>query len=237
MIRMRLQKHLSQIGIASRRASEKLIEEGLITVNGRIARIGESVDPEEDIIRVRGQAGNRAGGNIYIILNKPRGYICSCSNEQGMTILDLVKVKERVYPVGRLDKDSEGLVLLTDDGELANKLTHPRYGCEKEYEVKVSAEELKDEELKKLERGVEIEDGRTKPCRIERTGKNSFKIVIKEGKKRQIRRMCQAIGKKVTGLKRIRIKDLELGGLKVGEWRYLTEKEIGRLVVIPSSVG
>ncbi|MCX5748747.1 MAG: pseudouridine synthase [Candidatus Saganbacteria bacterium] len=226
---IRIQKYLSQCGVASRRASEKMIEDGLVCANKRLAMIGQSIDPDKDEITVKGRLIKPGQKNIYIALNKPQGYISSCSRSQGAALVDLVKINEKVFPVGRLDKDSEGLILLTNDGELANRLTHPRYECEKEYEVKVNAEEIKAEELKSLERGVVIEEGRTKPCKLKQTGKNSFRIIIKEGKKRQIRRMCQAIGKKVVRLKRIRIKELELGDLMTGKWRHLTEEEIKRL--------
>jgi len=241
-MKIRLQKYLSQCGIASRRAAEEMIGKGMVTVNGMVARIGESVDPDIDEVIVNGKIVRQKGKKIYIILNKPRGYISSCSRAQGPAIVDLVKIEEKVFPVGRLDMNSEGLILLTNDGELANKLTHPRYGCEKEYEVQINSKpqtlnpkqiqdhkpktQNKELSIKRIfEKGIELEDGTTKPCKVNIIDDRTFRIIIKEGKKRQIRRMCQAVGKKVVRLKRIRIKGLTLGSLETGKWRYLTERE------------
>jgi len=225
MPKIRLQKYLSQCGVASRRAAEKMIDEGLVCINRRLATVGESIDPEKDVVTVEGRIVMPQKCNTYIALNKPRGYITSCSRQQGAAIVDLVEIERKVFPVGRLDKESEGLVLLTDDGDLANKITHPRYGCQKEYEV-TSSEELRPEELKEFRTGVTLEDGKTKPCNIIQIGMKKYAIIISEGKKRQLRRMFQHFGKKVAHLKRIRIKDLKLGNLKTGEWRHLTLKEI-----------
>ncbi len=205
-----------------------MIDDGLVCINRRLATVGESIDPDKDIVSVKGREVKPCAGHVYIALNKPRGYISSCSSSQGASLMDIVKIDRKVFPVGRLDKDSEGLVLLTDDGELANRITHPRYGCEKEYEV-TSSEELKPEELKEFRYGILLEDGKTKPCDISRAGEKRYIIVIGEGKKRQIRRMFQHFGKKVVRLKRTRIKKLKLGDLNAGKWRHLTEKEISGL--------
>ncbi len=222
---IRLQKYLSQCGVASRRAAEKMISDGLVCINRRLATIGESIDTDKDLVTVKGLEIRPRKDHIYIALNKPRGYISSCSSGQGACLMDMVKIGRKVFPVGRLDKDSEGLMLLTDDGELANRLTHPRYGCEKEYEV-TSAEELKAEELREFRRGIALDDGKTKPCKIRPSGEKKYSIIISEGKKRQIRRMFQHFGKKVVRLKRTRIKDLKLRDLNPGKWRYLGEREI-----------
>ena len=230
MPQLRLQKYLSQCGVASRRAAEKMISDGLVCINRRLATIGESIDTDKDLVTVKGLEIRPRKDHVYIALNKPRGYISSCSSGQGACLMDIVKIGRKVFPVGRLDKDSEGLMLLTDDGDLANRLTHPRYGCEKEYEV-TSAEELKAEELRELRHGIILEDGRTKPCRIRRAGEKKYSIIISEGKKRQIRRMFQHFGKKVVRLKRTRIKDLKLGDLNPGKWRYLGERETEALKV------
>ena len=225
---IRLQKYLSQCGVASRRASEKLIEDGLVCINRLLAKVGDSIDPEKDDVTIKGRSVKPKEQKIYIALNKPQGYISSCSRQQGAAIIDLVKIPEKVFPVGRLDKDSEGLVLLTNDGELANKLTHPKYECEKEYVVTVHAD-VNDAELDSLRKGVLLEEGKTKPCGIKRIGKREFSITLKEGKKRQIRRMFQAAGKKVTKLRRVRIKTLKLGDLGPGKWRHLEDGEITAL--------
>jgi pseudouridine synthase len=225
---VRLQKYLSQCGVASRRAAEKMIDDGMVCINRRLAAVGESIDPENDIVTVRGKEIRPRADHIYIALNKPRGYISSCTSSQGACLMDIVKIGRKVFPVGRLDKDSEGLMLLTDDGELANRLTHPRYGCEKEYEV-TSAEELKAEELKEFRHGIILDDGKTKPCKIRPAGEKKYSIIISEGKKRQIRRMFQHFGKKVVRLKRTRIKDLKLRDLNPGKWRYLGERETQEL--------
>ena len=222
---IRLQKFLSACGIASRRASEELIAKKLVTINGQIARIGDKVDPEKDEVKVKGKSLKSGRPKVYIILNKPVGYITSCSSEQGPSVFDLVRVKEKLFPVGRLDKDSEGLVLLTNDGEFANRLTHPRYGCEKEYLVDSDAP-ISSDELDRLGRGIKLEEGMTGRCKITRIGPKSLLMVLKEGKKRQIRRMLETMGKKVVRLKRTRIKGFKLGELKPGEWRAVdvTEK-------------
>lgn len=228
MDKVRLQKYLSQCGVASRRAAEKMIEDGLVCINRRLATVGESIDPEKDLVTVKGKAVVQKSYHIYIALNKPRGYISSCSSSQGAALTDIVKIGRKFFPVGRLDKESEGLVLLTDDGELANKITHPRYGCEKEYEVEIS-DDLKPEELREFRHGIELEDGKTKPCKIRSVGEKRYSIIISEGKKRQIRRMFQHFGKKVIRLKRTRIKGLKLGELKTGRWKYLSEHEVNAL--------
>lgn len=226
--KIRVQKYLSQCGIASRRSSEKMMEDGLVCVNGLLAKIGDSIDPQKDTVTVKGRNVAPKDAPVYIALNKPETYICSCSCKQGASVLDLVKIKERVFPVGRLDKDSNGLVLLTNDGELTNKLTHPRYECEKEYVVTLHSE-ITEADLKKIRGGIMLDDGMTKPCEAKKVKDNEVRMIIGEGKNRQIRRMFQKLGKKVVKLKRIRIKNLELGVLKPKEWRYLTEEEIAEL--------
>ncbi len=226
---MRLQKYLSRCGVSSRRAAEKMIRGGQVLVNGKTASIGQTIDSEKDVVKVKGAAVRPSRTNTYIMLNKPRGYICSCSDEQGSSIFDLVKVKERVYPVGRLDKDSEGLVILTNDGELANRLTHPRYECEKEYEVIVDAP-LSRKQLRELEGGVLLDGEMTRPCRIRPLSDKKFLVVLSEGKKRQIRRMFKEKGRVVIRLKRTRIKRLELRRLRPGEWERLTSGELQKLL-------
>jgi 23S rRNA pseudouridine2605 synthase/23S rRNA pseudouridine2604 synthase len=229
MSQVRIHKYLAQCGVASRRAAEKLIEEGVVCVNGLLAHIGDSIDPDKDRVTIKGKVVENKEQFVYIALNKPRGYICSCSKQQGPSILDIVAIKERVFPVGRLDKDSEGLVLLTNDGELANKLTHPRYGCEKEYMVGLSSD-ISDSQLDQIKKGVVLEDGHTKPCKAYKISPKEIGIIIAEGKNRQIRRMFQVFGKKVIKLKRLRIKNLKLGSLEKGKWIFLGAKDISLLL-------
>ncbi len=230
----RLQKILARAGLGSRRACEEIIAQGRVTVNGRVAKLGDKADPERDEIRVDGQRIKTAEPLVYIMLNKPRFVLSSTVNERGhKTVRDLVPVPYRIVPVGRLDLESEGLLLLTNDGDLVNRLTHPRYGHEREYRVLV-AKRPDSKQLEALRRGVVLEDGtRTMPAevRIERwQGKGAWlRITLKEGKKRQIREMCRLIGLPVVRLIRIRMGPLRLQGLKSGEWRYLTEDEIAAL--------
>ena len=227
-MRLRLQKFLSHSGYASRRNSEKLIKDGFVYVNGKKAVIGDLVDPEKDEIIVKNKKVSLPQKYIYIAFNKPIGFISSCSNAQGPSIFDLIKIKEKVYPVGRLDKDSEGLMILTNDGDLANFLTHPRFGCEKEYEVIID-DELNSLEINNFSSGIYLDSVKTKPCYIRKIGNKKYSVILKEGKKRQIRRMFEFFGKRVLKLKRVRIKSVSLNGLKQGSWRYLTRKEIDGL--------
>jgi len=221
---MRLQKYLSMCGIASRRAAEEMILRGEVEVNGKVSTIGDKVDPEKDTVKVKGKTVRTDNPRIYIAVNKPAGYICSCSSSQGRSILDLVKVKEKVFPIGRLDKESDGLVILTNDGEMANKLSHPKFESEKEYIValKSSISEL---DLDRLRNGVKLLEGETKPCKIVRLGPKLLDITLKEGKRRQIRRMAESVKNYVVRLQRIRIKNIRLGTLKPGEWKYIDVKD------------
>ncbi|MCX7769932.1 MAG: rRNA pseudouridine synthase [Proteobacteria bacterium] len=234
-MKIRLQKIIADAGIASRRDAEKIIEEGRVTVNGIIAKLGDKADPEKDHIKIDGKLLKpQKIEYIYIILNKPKKVMCTTSDPEGReTVMDLIKgIKTRIWPVGRLDYHSEGLVLLTNDGELSLRLTHPRYKIEKVYEVKVK--DLPDEKkIEKLKKGIWLEDGKTAPCEItfiKRTKENSwFKVILTEGKKRQIRRMFHSIGHDVMKLKRVSIGPIKLGKLPIGSFRFLTEKEITAL--------
>jgi 23S rRNA pseudouridine2605 synthase len=230
----RLQKFLSQAGYGSRRSCEKLIEAGKVTVNGITATLGMKVDPLRDIVTYEGKVIRHKEDSIYIALYKPRGVISSVSaNDDRTTVRQLVDVKEHIYPVGRLDVDSEGLILLTNDGELANKLTHPRYGHEKEYQVLVSRRPDEDQ-LEKWRRGVVLSDGyRTKPVKVwlnKFFGKGAWlNIIMSEGRKRQIRETGNIIGLPVVKIIRVRIGSLRLGNLKPREWRRLTQQEVETL--------
>lgn len=230
MSNIRLQKFLADAGIASRRKSEAYIKAGSVKVNGKTIReMGFKVDPQNDVVNFKGREVKDKTEFVYIVLNKPFGYVCTTRRfKEEKNILRLVKIKERVYPVGRLDKDSSGLIILTNDGDFALKLTHPRYEKEKEYKVRVS-KEISNEGLKKMSQGVKIEEGKTLPAEVERLTKNEFQIILKEGKKRQIKEMCKALDYHVLDLKRIRIGSLKLGDLGVGKWRYLTKEEVSDL--------
>jgi len=230
----RLQKIMARAGVASRRASEKLIEQGLVTVNGQRATLGMKADPNTDIIEVKGERISAAEPLVYIALNKPRGVISAAkSPDPRPTVLDLVNHKARLYPVGRLDIESEGLILLTNDGTLAQRLTHPRYGHEKEYAVLV-AQRPDEKQLTAWRIGVVLEDGyRTKPVKVRITGTKGkgawLKVIMKEGRKRQIREMGRRTGLPIVKITRTRIGSLRLGNLKPRQWRHLTPDEIAEL--------
>ena len=230
----RLQRFLSRAGVASRRKSEELIAAGRVKVNGETVSIpGSKVDPEHDRVEVDGQPVTLPPGHVYWLLNKPAGYVSTVSDPQGRpTVVDLVKQAQRLYPVGRLDRDSEGLLLLTDDGELTQRLTHPSYEHEKEYQVLVEGHPTQDV-LRRLSAGVELEDGLTAPAgvtilRTEASG-TWLRFVIHEGRKRQLRRMCDAVGHPARRLIRVRMGPLTLDGLAPGQYRALTAQESTRL--------
>jgi len=222
---MRLQKYLSEAGFCSRRHGEEMILAGHIRVNGIIVKeLGTKIDPEKDIVEVGGNRIDAKNNLIYIVLNKPRGYVTTCSRKRDKIVLDLVDIPERVYPIGRLDKDSGGLLLLTNDGRLHNILSHPSFDHEKEYDV-LTAWPIPDEALGKMAAGIHLLGSRTRTAQVKRISPDQFRIVLKEGRNRQIRRMVEKVGNRVKLLKRIRISNVRLGGLKEGCWRYLTEKE------------
>ncbi len=225
---MRLQKFLAHSGVCSKRKAEEHILEGRVKVNGTpVTTLGTQVDPDSDRVlfdnkQVKVQ---KKVGYTYIAVNKPRGFITSCSQKNARIILDLVPIKERVYPVGRLDKDSEGLVLLINDGELHNRLSHPSHNHEKEYQVK-TVRPIDDKALKAMEEGMVIDGTKTRRARVRRISKDEFKIILKQGLNRQIRKMVGKTGNKVDMLKRIRMANINLGNLKKGAYRYLTQQEI-----------
>jgi 23S rRNA pseudouridine2605 synthase len=236
----RLQKLMAQAGLGSRRANEVLISAGRVTVNGRVAGLGDKADPQRDKILVDGRPLKLPEGPVYVALNKPRGVLSAVTSpDPRPTVRDLVDLPGHLYPVGRLDVDSEGLILLTSDGDLANRLTHPRYGHEKEYRVLV-ARRPDEEQLATWRRGVVLEDGyRTAPTevRLDGTfGKGAWlRVVMKEGRKRQIRETGSQIGLPVVKIIRVRIGSLRLGNLKPREWRRLTDDEIAELKGRPTS--
>ncbi len=230
MTEMRLQKFLSRAGICSRRKGEEYIQAGWVKVNGKIVtELGIKVDPERDAVEVDSDAIRSDSAPIYIALNKPKGYVSSCDQQNEKIVLDLLDISERVYPVGRLDKESTGLLLLTNDGHLHHRLSHPSFNHEKEYEVTV-AKPLPEGALRKLAKGLPMMGTRTRPARVKRISARRFGIVLQEGKNRQIRRMIRKVGNQVTHLKRIRIANIELGNLPSGSWRYLTKIEKEKLL-------
>lgn len=227
---VRLQKYLSMAGVCSRRTGEDYIRSGRVTVNGGVVtELGTRVDPEKDRVTVDGKTVSRADEKIYILLHKPPGYVTSRSHRGEKIVLDLVDVAERLNPVGRLDKDSSGLLLLTNDGRLHHRLIHPSFDHEKEYAVETRAP-ISDADLETLGRGVMIDNRKTRPARVLRLSANAFRITLKEGRKRQIRRMVEAVGNRVHTLHRIRMATLRLGDLKSGQWRHLSNMEIKKLL-------
>ncbi|AOY77251.1 pseudouridine synthase [Clostridium formicaceticum] len=228
---MRLQKFLASSGIASRRKSEDLIKEGIVKVNGKIiTEMGYKIDPEKDQITVRDKKVNIKEAYVYVLLNKPTGYITTASDQfNRKKVIDLVNLPYRLFPVGRLDYNTSGLLLLTNDGELTFKLTHPKFKVEKTYIARVEGKPSQ-EEQRAFERGLRIEDYVTSPAKlkiIKEEHQNSIlEIKIREGKNRQVRKMCAAIGHPVVSLKRIAVGKIKLGKLPSGEWRYLTTEEL-----------
>ncbi|GIM48265.1 pseudouridine synthase [Collibacillus ludicampi] len=231
----RLQKVLAQAGVASRRKCEQLILEGRVTVNGHVVtELGTKADPHMDRIAVDGRPIQRER-HVYLLLFKPRGVVTTVSDPQGRkTVLDLIEgVKERIFPVGRLDIDTSGLLLLTNDGMLTNALLHPSRKIYKTYRAQVEGF-VSDEAILKLSRGVLLEDGMTAPARVKRLkesgGQTLLEITIHEGRNRQVRRMCEAVGHPVRTLRRVKFAFLTLGHLKPGEYRHLTKEEVRKLM-------
>ena len=239
MEEIRVQKFLSEAGICSRRKAEELILQGKIKVNGKIINeLGTKINPDKDIIEYNGKKVNKKiQKHIYILLNKPIGYVTTTKDQFGRpTVLDLVKVGKRVLPVGRLDMYTSGALILTDDGEFINKVTHPKHEINKSYIATVKGIVTK-EEIEKLKNGVKIDDeyitsnANAKIIKIDKEKDISrIEIIIHEGKNRQVRKMCDAIGKKVLALHRTKIGKIEAKTLKLGMWRYLSDKEIDSLI-------
>ena len=220
---MRINKFISEAGTASRRGADKLITEGRVTINGKRATIGSQVEPGDDV-RVNGNQLFVARNNVYIALNKPVGITSTTEKGVKGNIVDLVNHPFRVFHIGRLDKDSEGLILLTNDGDIVNEILRSENQHEKEYVVSVDRP-ITPEFLKQMSEGVKILDTVTLPCKVEQLSKYDFKIILTQGLNRQIRRMCEALGYNVYRLQRIRIMNIQLDNLPVGQWRYLSKKE------------
>lgn len=236
MTEERLQKIISRAGITSRRKAEELIVQGRVTVNGKVIReLGTKADPDKDHIKVDGKLLRFKEQKTYILLNKPVKYVTTLSDPEGRpTVIELLRgVKGRVYPVGRLDYDTSGLLLLTNDGDFANMIMHPKFEIQKTYEAKIEGE-LNDKEIEKLQKGMKLEGRMTAPARIKklrRTDKNSWlEITIHEGRKRQVRRMFERTGHSVLKLIRTKIAFLDIKGLNTGEYRFLIKAEVERLM-------
>lgn len=226
---VRLQKVLAQAGLGSRRVCEDLIERRRVRVNGEVAVLGRRVDVDVDVVEVDGAQIGVRPGLVHYLLNKPRGVITTASDPQGRpTVVELVPSEPRVFPVGRLDGDSEGLLLLTNDGDLTHRLTHPSFGVAKEYLVEVEGNPHRGV-VRRLREGVELDDGPTEPAKVAVLGEHLLRITIHEGRNRQIRRMCEVVGTPVVRLVRTRIGTLTDRALGPGEWRPLTQDEVRAL--------
>lgn len=220
---MRINKYLSETGIVSRRGADKWIEEGKVTINGELATVGSQVE-DGDIVCVDGKEVKREQELVYIALNKPVGITSTTERHIKGNVVDFVNHPLRIFHIGRLDKDSEGLLLLTNDGDIVNEILRAENHHEKEYIVQVD-HSITDEFIEKMGAGVNILDTTTLPCHVEKISDRVFKIILEQGLNRQIRRMCSALGYSVKRLQRIRIMNIKLGNLKVGQWRDLTDKE------------
>ena len=231
---MRLNKYLADCGVDSRRNCDEIIAQGRVKVNGKtITRLGVDVDPENDSVSLDGRRLRQKRRDVYVMLHKPKGVVCTAKDDKGRkTVLDLVDLKARLFPVGRLDYDTEGLLLLTTDGQLAQTLTHPRHHIPKTYVARIFGE-LSEEEEKSLEKGVLLDGALTQPASVKVVEKDDrtsrIEITIFEGRNRQVRRMLESVGKDVEFLKRVSVGELRLGGLSRGKYRFLTEKEINYL--------
>ena len=229
---IRLNKYISECGVCSRRSADTLIQSGKVSVNGEvITDLGVKIDEISDTIAVDNKIIKKEDKLVYIMLNKPKGYVTTSKEQFGRkSVLDLIDTNLRVYPIGRLDMYTEGLLLLTNDGNFANEMMHPKNKIEKTYIAKVSGN-ITNEKIEMLKRGVDIGGYVTKPARVRKIlDKNELEIVISEGKNRQVRKMCEAINKKVMALHRSKIGNIDVKDLKIGMWRYLTQDEVDSLV-------
>ena len=233
----RLQKYLANSGVASRRKCEELILQGKVEVNGKVVtELGTKINPEEDIVKFNGKEVKQVEKMVYILLNKPIGYVTTADDQFGReTVLDLVKVKERIVPVGRLDMYTSGALILTNDGDFVYKVTHPKHEIDKTYTVTLKGI-VQNSEVEQLRNGVQIEDYVTKPAKVKilktdpEKDISRLEITIHEGKNRQVRKMCEAVGRKVLALHRSKIGNIGVKDLELGKWRYLTDKEVIHLI-------
>ncbi|ODS43026.1 MAG: hypothetical protein MSIBF_07230 [Candidatus Altiarchaeales archaeon IMC4] len=228
-MKARVQKIISNAGYCSRRKAEELILQGLVKVDGKAIKLGDKAEPEKDDITINGLE-IKIEKRIYILFNKPAGYITTLNDPlKRKTIFDVIDIKEHIFPVGRLDRDTSGLLILTNDGDFANKIMHPRYEIEKIYRVRID-HELKESDIKKLENGVIVDDKKTWPARISEIKPDIFDITIHEGRNRIVRKMMSALGYNVLSLERIAIEDIKINGLAPGHYRNLTSSEINKLL-------
>lgn len=237
MEEIRLNKYLSEAGVCSRREADRLIEAGKVLVDGRPAVMGQKIGPNQEIRVGDRVLGGQREEQVLLAVYKPPGVICTTDRREKRNIVDYVGYPTRIYPIGRLDKDSEGLILMTNDGSLVNRMMRSSNHHEKEYLVTVNkplteaflAQMAKGVRIRKVEKGEVLLDAVTRPCEIEKLGKSSFRIILTQGLNRQIRRMCEALGYQVESLKRVRVLNIELKGMKPGTWRKVTEKEMEEL--------
>ena len=237
MEEMRLQKFLAEAGVAARRKCEELIESGQVKVNGVIAKIGTKVIPEKDVVEYNGKQIKIESKKVYILLNKPEGYVTTLSDEYNRkTVMSLIDGKERSVPVGRLDMYTSGALILSNDGEFIYKVTHPKHEIEKTY-IAVLNGQIEDEKLDMIRQGIKIDGGYiTKPAKIKRLGfkkernQTEIEIIIHEGKNRQVRKMIEAVGKRTISLERRKIGNIDISDINKGKWRYLTNEEVDKLI-------
>ena len=225
---MRINKFISEKGICSRREADKLIEQGRVTINGSIAQIGSVVE-HGDIVKIDNKVLKQRESFVYIVLNKPVGIVSTTDTKERDNIIDFMNYPKRIFPIGRLDKDSEGLILLTSDGDIVNKILRAGNNHDKEYIVRVD-KPITQAFINGMSNGVRILGTVTKRCKVEMLNKNTFRIILTEGLNRQIRRMCEAFGYEVLALKRIRIMNIKLMDLPTGSWRYVTPDELSKLM-------
>lgn len=224
---IRINKYLSEAGVCSRREADRRVQAGEVTIDGKVAAMGDRV-AEGQLVCVQGKAVKREEPSVLIALNKPRGIVCTAEKREKNNVIDFLKYPIRVYPIGRLDKESEGLLLLTNQGEIVNKMMRSGNMHEKEYLVTVN-KPVTAEFLHGMANGVPILDTITRPCQVEKLGKNKFRIILTQGLNRQIRRMCEYFGYRVVNLKRVRIMNIRLGELKPGQYRDVTQEEYAKL--------
>ncbi|MFC9777056.1 23S rRNA pseudouridine(2604) synthase RluF [Paenibacillus chitinolyticus] len=225
---MRINKFISETGICSRRKADELVQAGRVTINGAPAELGSTAEPGDDV-RIDGKPLGTKKKSVYIVLNKPVGITCTTERHISGNIVDFVRHPERIFPIGRLDKDSEGLILMTNDGDIVNKILRAENNHEKEYIVTVD-QPITNSFVQGMSTGVRILGTKTKPCKVTRINDHTFRIILTQGLNRQIRRMCQAFGYQVHRLQRVRIMNIKLDGLPKGKWRDLSESEFTRLM-------
>ncbi len=226
----RLNKYIADSGFCSRREADRLIEGGQVKLNGRVAAIGDRVSPGDQVV-VAGQAIRDKSNKVYLAVYKPVGIVSTADPREPLNIVSYINHPQRIFPIGRLDKDSEGLILLTSDGDIVNRILRAEGRHEKEYEVTVDRPITEDFQ-RRMAQGVPVLGQRTLPSRLTQTGPNSFRIILVQGLNRQIRRMCEYLGYQVTHLRRVRIMHICLGSMKPGQWRELTERELRELIAI-----